>query len=561
MPDLDRYLYDQLRAQAAGVDVPAGDVHAVMGRGRRHRHRRAGASVLAVMAVAGTVTGLVVSNASGGRPAQISIGAPTSAPAVGSARLTWRVVPTTAGLSDLASLASSGSISYAVSTAPGVAAAGNEAVQQLYRSADGLSWTTATGPTGLSATGVAVDGNHVYAVGTGPVTAATGVSGAETAAVSWTDNGGGSWQNSVLPVDLHAPAGDVTVDGESVNVAAEPKGVVAAVTINATADLSRLVPGVSAKTLWTTDAKGVEVLGAQVSSQCGLGAGGKQSAPLKPRVAFTVKANNPRPAAGLRQKLRGVFAATPPFSEGPLTTVPCVGPGGQQTHFVPADRAYRVVKTYSWSQLNIRGQVEQVLQGQPLVFFSSDGTHFRQVSLPAGAAGQAYVTATPGGFAMETPGVDGPPLVMQSVDGQHWTPAPFSLPGATTGTSAIGYVDGHLVVVGATQTSTVAYTLLSDGWQTAPLPWNVMGVSFGPLGVAVVGMSENGAPGSWQVLFSRNGLQWSSASLVNLSGGAVGNANVVVRANQVVVTVTRPAAGQPSGGPPGQVQVVGTPAG
>jgi hypothetical protein len=270
MPDLDRYLYDQLRSKAAGVDVPAGDIDAVMARGRRRRHRRAGASVLAVMAAAGSVTGVVVSHSSSGRAAQISVGSPTNLPAAPGDQLTWRVVPATAGLSDLTSLSSSGSIAYAVSTAPGVVAAGNEPAQQLYRTADGLSWTTATGPTGVSADGVAVDGNRVYTVGTGPATAATGDSGAWTTAVSWTDNGGGSWQNSVLPVDLNAPAGTVTVNDEAVNVAAGPKGVVAAVSISATADLSKLVPGVSAKTLWTANTNGVEVLGSQVSSQCGV---------------------------------------------------------------------------------------------------------------------------------------------------------------------------------------------------------------------------------------------------------------------------------------------------
>ena len=51
-----------------------------------------------------------------------------------------------------------------------------------------------------------------------------------------------------------------------------------------------------------------------------------------------------------------------------------------------------------------------------------------------------------------------------------------------------------------------------------------------------------------------------AASLGSLSGGAVYDANVVVGAKQVVVTVTRPPAGQPPTGPPDQVQVVGTPA-
>jgi hypothetical protein len=88
----------------------------------------------------------------------------------------------------------------------------------------------------------------------------------------------------------------------------------------------------------------------------------------------------------------------------------------------------------------------------------------------------------------------------------------------------------------------------------------VVAVSFGPLGVGVVDMSTNGGPASWQVLFSRDGVQWSTASLSAVSGGAVDGANVVVGADQIVVTVTRPATGQSSAQIPGQVQVVGTPA-
>jgi hypothetical protein len=86
-------------------------------------------------------------------------------------------------------------------------------------------------------------------------------------------------------------------------------------------------------------------------------------------------------------------------------------------------------------------------------------------------------------------------------------------------------------------------------------------VSFGPLGVGVVEVSGSGAPGAWQVQFSRDGLQWSSAaSLLSLSAGAVDDANVVVGSNQIVVTVTRPPTGQPAARPTVQVQVVGTPA-
>ena len=571
MPDLDRYLYDHLRSHAAGVDVPPGDIDVVTARGRQRRHRRAGAGVLAVVAAAGTVTGVVVTDSNGGGHGQISVGSPTSLPAATGQQLNWRVVPTTAGLSDLTSLSSSGSAAYAVSTAPGVVPDGGQMTEQLYRSADGLSWTTATGPAGFSAAGVALDGNRVYTVGTGPATAATGVSGAMTTAVSWSDDSGSSWQNSVLPVALNAPAGAVTVNDEAVNVAAGAKGVVATVGINATVDLSKLVSGVTAKTLWAAGANGVEVLGSQISSRCGTSVVTKSASGFARNTTVQLKqaaaqkaASGAAQASGVKlQQARTLYAATPGSPEGQLTTVPCVGANGQVTSSVPADQAYRVTQTYSWSQLNIDNQLSEVLQGEPLVFSSPNGTNFQLASPLAGTSGPGYVTATPGGFAMvvSNSSGSGTPAVLQSVDGQQWTDVPFGMPSDATGATGIGYVDGHVVVVGDTQTGSAAYTLLSDGWQTAALPADVTAVSFGPLGVGAVGVSAGGAPESWVVLFSPDGVHWSSASLDTLSGGTVNDANVLVGAQQVVVTMSRPPSGQPpASGPGSQVQLVGTPA-
>ena len=584
MPDLDRYLYDQLRAHAAGVDVPVGDVDAVMARGRHRRHRRAGASLLAVVAAAGTVTGVVVSNSSSGGSGQLSVGSPTSLPAAAGTQLSWRVVPARAGLSGVTSLSSSGEIAYAVSTAPGVVPAGNQLAAQLYRTADGLSWTTATGPTGLSTAGVAVEGNRVYTVGTGPAQAATGASGATTAAVSWTDNGGGTWQSSALPIDLPAPAGAVTVNDEALNVAAGPKGVVASVAINTSVDLSKLKSGVSAKTLWTANANGVEVLGPRFSSQCGFSVATAPNAfrhlpgaPLTPsqaaaaaaklRTAYTrqIAGTGPKsgvgpPAVARSGNLSGLYDATAKAPMGQISSlVPCVGASGKVTRYVPADQAYRVVKTYSWSQLKIGSQLAIALQGEPLVFYSSDGTKFQQVSVPAGIA-LVNVTATPGGFAMlgSTADGSGMPVVLQSADGRNWTAARFGLPVGATQASVIGDVDNHLVVLGQTNAAAVAYTLTAGGWQTTTLPVGYQAVSFGAIGVALVGVSPSGDPGSWQVMFSRDGVHWSSASLVRLSGGSVDDANVLVGASQVVVTTTRQSSVK--SGPQPQLQLVGTPA-
>lgn len=584
MPDLDRYLYDQLRSRAAAVDLHSGDVRGVMARGLRRRRRTRGAVAAATAAAVGTVSGVLVSGTGGGKPSEISVGSPVVPSATGT-QLTWHVLPADAGLSGLASVANSGTAAYAVSTSPSMAI-GADPTNQLYRTADGLSWTAATGPSGLSTAGVATDGNRVYTVGTAPATAATGGTKAVTTAVSWSDDGGGSWQKSVLPIELGAPAGEVNVNGENVDMVAGPKGVVASVTLNVNADISKLVPGVPSKALWTAGAGGVELLGSQVSSNCGVNAvenafvENGSGAPLAGAQARAVTA---KLRATARQAGVSTATASPTTnvvhtgtlkssgSSGTVSAaptgqvqgpVPCVASDGRVTTNIPADQAYKVTGTYTWSQLHIGGQLADALQGDPLMFYSGDGGGFRQVSLPAGTYA-SVLTATPDGFAMlASKGQEQTSIVLQSADGTDWTPTSFALPAAASGAGNIGYVGGHLIVLNQTDTPTAtAFDLLAGGWHAVSLSVGLQQISFGPMGVAVVGIPGNGDSNSWQVAFSPDGLKWSSASLAHLSGGQVQDANVVVGSDQVVVTVTKQPARVIPGAKIPQVQLIGTSAG
>jgi hypothetical protein len=429
MPDLDRYLYDELRARSAQVELPAGDVDAVVARGRgRRRRRRTSGGLIAVM-TAGAVVGVVVADSGQSHHTDVSTRIPALAPPVSSPRLLWRAASVHDGLTPITSLASPGEIAYAVSTAPGQIVTSGYGTQTLYRSATGLSWKQADGPNGVSVGDVSVNGARLYSVGTGPATADTGGASAEYAAVSWTVNGGVSWQKSVLPVHLGAPSNSTTDTGVIIRVAAGPKGVVALV---------------------------------QAAS----------------------------------------------------------------------------------------------IGGKTLAFYSSDGIHYRQVNLPAVTPGGLAVAAGPSGFAAVV-GTS----VLESGNGSNWRMAP-ALSADTQAITGAGYVDGRLVLVGQAGASGAgtAYVATSGGWTVTPLPVAPYQVSFGPLGVAAVGLTPGTSAETWEVIFSRDGQHWSNNSLPALSHVQLQDAGVVVGQNQVDVTLTK-ASSAPNTGPAPQIGLIGTPAG
>jgi hypothetical protein len=557
MPDLDRNIYEQLQARSARVIVSAGDVDAVVARGRARRRRRRGATGLAVIAAAGAVTGGVLTHTSQGHKAIVSTGIPT-VPAVSiNPQLTWRAAPVQAGLSPLTSLSNTGGAAYAVSTAPGQVVTQGSGTTTLYRSSDGLTWTPANGPAGLSVADVSVDGSRVYSVGTGQATAATAVSSAEQATVSWTANGGGSWQHSALPVDLSAPAGSLTINGVSVQVAAGQRGVVAVLGVGVTFDLSRALPAAGAAP-WAATPEGVELLGSN-ASPCGPG-----ESTSSPTIVGTSSAASRAKALLAAKAAQGAQAATPGRGagspSGQVTNLQCYGATGQVVRTLTPDQAYPVVGRYSWSQLHVNGQAAASIEGQPLAFYSSDSSQYRQVSLPGDSPGYGLIAAAgPAGFA-----VVANDTVLQSSDGVDWTAAP-ALPADTQYILGAGYVGGRLVLVGAAGATSpgegVAYSLSDAAWTAAPLPVAPQTVSWGPVGVASIGLGQAGSSAgeSWEVLFSRDGVHWSSGSLTALTQGQVSDASVVVGSSHVAVTVTRPPATPASIAPATQVGLVGTP--
>jgi hypothetical protein len=550
MPDLDRFLYDHLRAASARVDLPAGDAGAVMARGRVRRRRRRGAAALVAVAAVGSVTGALLDRAQPHHVTNVSTGLPAASPPA-SDRLALRVVPLHSGLSYVTSLSSSGGgVEYAVSTAPGTVGGLGPGV--LYRSSDGLTWTVVNDSQGLSLGDIAVTGNRVYSVGTGTATAAVG--SPIFAAIQSGTTTGTTWQKAVLPLDLGSPPGLSVID-EVVKVGAGPTGVLAVVGVNATINLHPLLPAGVAAGPWAATAQGVELLGVEHPSPCGPG----QSADPP------VSKGGPIPKGGkVVTPTTSASSQTSSASEQ-VTGVSCYGTDKSSPTYrtLSPETAYPVLGTYTWSQLHVTPDLAAALQGRPVAFFASDGKHFAPVSLPAGVlSSQMSISAGPTGFVLvgTASGTANGLAAVQSDDGKDWTAAP-PLPGAADSIIGAGLVGGHVVVIaGTNQSGSQAFTLNGNGWTVAQVPGSVSAVGFGPLGVAAVATTgQSKSSNTWQVLFSRNGTAWSAASLTALVGDAINPANVSVGASQVVVTVTQ-APRQPAipATPATQVAVVGT---
>ncbi len=547
MPDLDRYLYDQMRSASWSVDLPAGDAGAVMARGRARRRRRRGATALVAVAVAGSVTGAVLARSQPHQATNVTIGQPAvTRPA--SDRLTLQVVPLHSGLSYVTSLSGpSGGIEYAVSTAPGTNANSGTLPGVLYRSSDGRTWSMVNTPSGLSLGDVTVNGDRIYAVGTGPATAAVGSSAIASVQSSTTSST--TWRQTVLPIDLGNPPGLSVVD-EVVRVAAAPAGVVAVVGLNATVDLQQLLPAGVTAGPWAATAQGVELLGPERVAPCGAGQSTSPSVSGRGKGIATT-----------------VAPTTASSAVGRVSSVSCFGSGSKSPVYrtLSPEQAYPVIRTFTWSQLHLTPDLATSLQGRPLAFYSSDGADFEPVVLPAGIrSSQMAIAAGQTGYVLvgTAAGTSNGLAAVQSADGRQWAMAP-PLPGGPDSLVGVGAAGGHITLVaGTSQSASEALAFDGTGWTVAPIPGSASLVGFGPLGVAALTATGHSTGGTtWQLLFSRDGTTWSAASLTPLVGDAVNPANVSVGASQVVVTLTQVPSQPPSPNTPAtQVAVVGTPA-
>jgi hypothetical protein len=536
MTKFEQDISRELQAAASRIGVPPGEPGTVMRAGRvRQRRHHAAVAGAAFVTGAALVTGVLAAKTHDPARTKVEFGSDPTGSSLPAApeKLTWRTAPATNGFDFVTAMSAGSGALYAVSTAPGIVTSGN-ARPFLYRSGDGANWTPLPGAgAAASVADVAASGNSLYTVGTGTATAAVG--GAVT--VSASGDAGSSFSHVELPLDLSVKNPAVTVQSVQPKIAAGPGGVVVAVAASFLLNPAEVDPSAGSATAWTTSPAGVELLGPENQSACGPGQA------LQPQKFG--------PAAGAFSPV-----TTPPSATASpaVRSVTCFGSDDRPVRTIPAADAYPVAATLSWAQLGMSAQAAAAMQGQPFVFFSADGSHFREVASPALLDYGMALAAGPSGFALVTEAG-----VSESPDGQSWS-APLPYPDSVETTYGAGFVNGNLVVIAGGQSSQAALDLVDGTWQTTPLPATPFSVAFGPLGVAAVGTSggQAGSNPAWQAMFSPDGRNWTSQPLEALTGVAVSQAVVAVTSAAVVVTVTRQPADATK--PAAQLALIGTPA-
>lgn len=538
MTDLDHTLATALRSDADLLDVPPGDLDRVMSRGqRRARHHRVAASVAVVaLAAAGTVTTIAVRAGSGEHT--VAAGRSASGTATqGETGISWKVVDTTAGLGMAQAQVEVGGKLYAVSTAPGPARPGasDPYAHVLYRSPDGVSWASTKAPD-LYVSDLGAQGNRLYAVGTGQVSATTGApKHPGSIKVAWSDDQAASWHDATLPFDFDAVAAKSTRTGvQRIQVAAGSKGVVAVALVTADLNIPALVPGASDPHGYVVTPTGVGILAADPN--CPTDAQRSGAAPKRVRC-------------------------TTPNAPGPVAPQ-----AGQQ-----------FVASYTWAQLGVDGDLLRAVQRTPVAFRSTDGESFQRTNLPlTDSDGDIQVGADATGFVVagtSDPTGSSPTLtVLHSTDGQDWTRIGSQSNG--TYNEALGRLNGRIATIGSTDAGPLLSVLEDDGsWRTTNLTGlvdpavtkdatvSVDTAAFGPLGVVAVASvypNKGNDPGTTQfVLFSRDGATWASNRLDELAGRAVGTAeSAQITADHALVAVALPH--DPGTAPAPQVVLVGT---
>jgi hypothetical protein len=569
--DLDRYLTERLRSRADDVHVPPGDLPGVVKRGRRRRHHRMVAMTATVAAAAATTVGVGLTRGSAGRQTQVGLrpsgNTTTGAVHRGATGLHWQRSDSRSPLGYASSLTSGGSL-YALSTAPGHAKADGAADPALYRSANGVEWALAESPANLYLADLSTSGDRLYGVGTGVATASVAANhGMAPATVGWSDDQTSTWHQTALPLDTASIEAKTLPDrGRTLKIAAGPHGVVASVVFSVTLDLPKLLPaGVTAPNGWAATDAGVDLLGP--GSPCPAG-----TASLPPQVKVP-----PRLAVG---------------PSGQVSPLRCFTTDGTAVSVSPqAGRG--VVRSFTWAELGITGDVLRAVRSEPFVFFAKDGTTFSRVPFDAPTAtGMTQLSADNSGFTLLTSGMapdskDSKQLqtrVFRSQDGQTWHLS-STLPADVTSVSAVGSLGGQPALVAQSTAGPKLAILGPNGsWTESSLATlfdpagltnsrvDVQGAAFGALGVTVVtavtpdvrdkpvAPATAGGPGPktqrFQLLFSRDGVTWSNQELRTLVSDAVSVPDVTMTAGQAQVTVQLPT---PAGGPSPETMVVGSP--
>ena len=553
-PEVER----RLGAAARAYELPAGDVDAVLRRGRRRatsRHRALAAVSIAAL-VGATLAG--VDRLGGDAETNVASGTGVVRGEVG---VVWRQVSPASGLG-YSSAADANAPLYALSTAPGQAdlRAGAVPPRVVWRSEDGVEWTALSAlDQDLFLSDLSADGDRVYAVGTGPATAAVGARRpVSPLLVGWSDDGARTWQRTRLPLDLDAIAARSLRSGVvDTEVAAGPHGTVVVGVLDAALDVTAALPaGATAPHGWSSTAAGVDLLG-------------PDRGPVCPEGTSPPKDDGPAPDVGQA-----------PGEAQPLW---CMRDDDERPVMVTPQDARGVTASYSWAELGVDGDLLRAVRRQPVAYFAPPGSdRFERVELPALASvqGTVLLDASDAGFDLVTTTTDGSlrgdstgtVAILTSADGRSWGASQAAPAGGQLWAAAAGRVGSVVTIVA--QRDSGAVVLRADGaggWTTTSLtdavdpdargdrPVHVMSAGIGPFGVvaAVAVESRREGPVEQRVVVSRDGLVWDDAAVAELAGRPVRNvirAAVVGERATVAVSVVAP-----DGDRPLQVVLVGTP--
>jgi hypothetical protein len=491
-----------LTARAVTIELPPGDPSSVVARAaaRRRRRRTVGSSLAAIALVTGAVTVQQIgsNDTSGGEVASQADAVTAAEP------FRWSTVVPNVGLSWSNSTAvTDDGTQFGLSTAPGRYDPDEPGKPQtLYRSVDGVEWSTVELPADLWPSQLAASGNDLYAVGTSP---AAGGGRSVVLARSAAD---GAWDTLSLPLDLAAL--DAQYPGLGVHgldVAAGAGGIVASVVVQAYLDAAPYLPADLEGAGWTWTATGLEVYGA----------------PEGCTVRSSKEIDCGDPAA---------------------TTQPSPRREGQ------------VIASYTFAELGIGSELQSLIAGQLHVFASSDGATFDEVTLPEGARGQGSVVATDDGFVLFATEwtSDGSNVgVLVSGDGRSWTVDGAA--GIDGWLSTTGTIGGRAAAVLQSQNDGGAMLRVHqpDGsWSTLDLDavvselgvpagrhLSVGSADIGPLGAAAVVSTYDGVTGEIEqnfVVYSPDGRSISIQPLATLPAAPAGYPGAV-RVSADTVTI------------------------
>jgi hypothetical protein len=470
-----RHLVDHL----GRVDPIESGLEVTMNRGAQLRRRRqwlmVGGGVAAV--VVGIVGAVALAAAfRGGDTEEV---ATEPAPALATVALDWFAIEGTLGWSQRTVTAPDGTF-YALSTVPGRRALGPDSFEPaIYVSDDGAVWDFVPLDQDIYANDMAVRDDVIYLIGTAPGTFARGE---VIATVSSTDDLGGSWDVTELPLAAAPPAElDVNWVWATTKIAASSESVVAVVTTNFDVDVRSLVPRDA-----LGDTRDVQVTGTgvdiidwsifeQLDEQCG--------------------------------RLDPGDAELPEECDA----------------FFSGDESMAVVDSFTWEELGVDASNAPAFTE---VFVSDDGATFDPVASPF-TPGQDLAGLYAVGadfYAFEHSGAS-----WRSDDGRAWEPIgdlPF-----TNWVAGMGDVDGVPVIAGGANGRTVvAWGTPDGGWERVDLDpilddfgvpeterW-LQSASVGPLGAVVAIQSWDEQTGVNDTLLVRGSApdQWEVVPLAGL---------------------------------------------